>query len=1099
MPQIKLGFDRVPVPTTTRLEELKNFPTGETLRDRTGNILYTEVDTPLKERAKVKNATPVYVNNDEDYVLKIEEQFPVTSEVSSTLLGIDRAETQLSLFSDVSSYGLNEEEFEYFDGGGNNIPESWYGRSDAQYGRHEKIQLVEETNEQALVVSAFPTQFTYPEGPEFDFVGDPYNPEQYQKFLNFVQLGNQYYDLFVGAGMQEFADRHFLPTAYINAPTGNLSVNFGSAYSFTTIFNQVDNYTKAWMDIRDGNFIDPRFTNRKLEFLPGFDAGNTLPGKGGNNGVNAVLQTRKAYRYQPGRISGFTFGFKCSFDPASSQNSIEWGVANDTDMYMFQVRGSKLSIVRRSTIPLPINILIENNFIAKDQTFGINPTPFVDNEIFELVIPQDRFNKDTMDGNGPSGYNLDVTKVTMYKVEFGWYGAIGARFLAYVPTGNGDCRWVVLHTIVIENGMGQPCLNDPYFKFKYILNIEDTSNLREPQFLYKYGASCYIDGGDDNAGAVYSYKSNTKLAKVNNISDQNSDGSIDILDQKLQGPIGASVLGIQPKAKILNSDGVGIKNKRDTYIEDIKVISEALTKIDILEVNGCPGFGHSYTPSLYSGQTGITYNTLTFSGTLDKLLLTDGENFDNVQDDAHLIGDGIYGYYLQKDPLSINNDEAYLTRKSAIIEGSVVPFTPIEEDLLTSNGVVSFADYFNEHNIRFSGYNAIAASDSPLTGHTTKVNFINPWKYTYDQGVHHSDFFVGLSFDKPVQTLTGDIAFIDRNTNTERPFNINKIKYIEALASFIFRNETALATGEAHPAENSSNVLLGMDFRIPKVQGEDNGYCSQIVIKEEPKAKIQVKFSTTVPNNNDIAPGNYLLFAEPPTLLITAIGGIIGAQIGLLNDTSGLPEAVDIYFTSEIIETTYTDPVLGTVTEYAVEVSAVPDTSSNEFDIYLSPIKLTDHALTVAFIVADFYFKPYYIIFGLRDNAEINNISIEETTDSGKRSFVPDWITNQNCFVRFPGGCSNALPSANFVSSERLSGNSIDTQTQQPMRPGKIITTIYTNPNNLDLIDLTNIYGADRQIIAPGDINSKATFILATNLDNTVNNFVSLSIVTREI
>ena len=60
MPQIKLGFDRVPVPTTTRLEELKNFPTGETLRDRTGNILYTEVDTPLKERAKVKNATPVY-------------------------------------------------------------------------------------------------------------------------------------------------------------------------------------------------------------------------------------------------------------------------------------------------------------------------------------------------------------------------------------------------------------------------------------------------------------------------------------------------------------------------------------------------------------------------------------------------------------------------------------------------------------------------------------------------------------------------------------------------------------------------------------------------------------------------------------------------------------------------------------------------------------------------------------------------------------------------------------------------------------------------------------------------------------------------------
>ena len=53
MPQIKLGFDRIPIPTTTKLEELKNFPTGETLRDRTGNLLYTEVETPLAERAKV--------------------------------------------------------------------------------------------------------------------------------------------------------------------------------------------------------------------------------------------------------------------------------------------------------------------------------------------------------------------------------------------------------------------------------------------------------------------------------------------------------------------------------------------------------------------------------------------------------------------------------------------------------------------------------------------------------------------------------------------------------------------------------------------------------------------------------------------------------------------------------------------------------------------------------------------------------------------------------------------------------------------------------------------------------------------------------------
>ena len=46
-----------------------------------------------------------------DNVLKVAEIFRETSEVSTTLLGIDRAETQLSLFSNVSSYGLNSDEW----------------------------------------------------------------------------------------------------------------------------------------------------------------------------------------------------------------------------------------------------------------------------------------------------------------------------------------------------------------------------------------------------------------------------------------------------------------------------------------------------------------------------------------------------------------------------------------------------------------------------------------------------------------------------------------------------------------------------------------------------------------------------------------------------------------------------------------------------------------------------------------------------------------------------------------------------------------------------------------------------------------------------
>ena len=58
---------------------------------------------------------------------------------------------------------------------------------------------------------------------------------------------------------------------------------------------------------------------------------------------------------------------------------------------------------------------------------------------------------------------------------------------------------------MIENSLGQPCLQDSYFRFKYSLDVFDTANLKTPQFLYKYGASYYIDGGDRGTVKLFSH------------------------------------------------------------------------------------------------------------------------------------------------------------------------------------------------------------------------------------------------------------------------------------------------------------------------------------------------------------------------------------------------------------------------------------------------------------------------------------------------------------------------------------------------------------------------------------------------------------------
>ena len=79
-------------------------------------------------------------------------------------------------------------------------------------------------------------------------------------------------------------------------------------------------------------------------------------------------------------------------------------------------------------------------------------------QYYTIDIPRDNFNGDPLNGNGPSGWNIQPDNVTMYKIEFGWYGAIGARFYAYIPQGNGGARWITVHTLVLENQLESPCL-----------------------------------------------------------------------------------------------------------------------------------------------------------------------------------------------------------------------------------------------------------------------------------------------------------------------------------------------------------------------------------------------------------------------------------------------------------------------------------------------------------------------------------------------------------------------------------------------------------------------------------------------------------------
>ena len=304
---------------------------------------------------------------------------------------------------------------------------------------------------------------------------------------------------------------------------------------------------------------------------------------GGTPGVSAQVSIKsiRSFRYQPGRISGFTYGSKASEIGAGPGTTIEWGVENDTDGYFFRLAdGADFQIVRRSIVPLEPTQFLEDAGYIGDATTTVIRNGY---RQYETVIEQKNMNGDPLNGEGESGYILDPDTVTMYKIEFGWYGAIGARFYAYIPQENGECRWVILHTLVIENQLGQPCLGDPFFYFRYRLIVGDSSKIRVNQFLYKFGASYYIDGYDE--GTLYSSFAKSKRRLLPDPKFTSTKNYLNAIDY-------TTLIGVKPKQYLYNRFGSEIYNKKEIFPRSMSVYSKVPAEIKIIRQKACPEFAY---------------------------------------------------------------------------------------------------------------------------------------------------------------------------------------------------------------------------------------------------------------------------------------------------------------------------------------------------------------------------------------------------------------------------------------------------------------------------------------------------------------------------
>jgi len=92
--------------------------------------------------------------------------------------------------------------------------------------------------------------------------------------------------------------------------------------------------------------------------------------------------------------------------------------------------------------------------ILSDQSIQIQPAyrgassnNVVISKTVDTRIYQSQFNIDRLDGTGPSGYNIDLTKMQMFYIDYSWYGAGFIRFGVRGPDGNV----VYCHKIINNN------------------------------------------------------------------------------------------------------------------------------------------------------------------------------------------------------------------------------------------------------------------------------------------------------------------------------------------------------------------------------------------------------------------------------------------------------------------------------------------------------------------------------------------------------------------------------------------------------------------------------------------------------------------------
>ena len=488
-----------------------------------------------------KNSLPVVIASDQEAV-PVEVQNQQISEVSLSLLGIPRAETALGIFADVTTYDINPNEWQS-EGTGTTTHVPTESAAKVSLGTGATVAY------QILSSKRF---FRYQPGrvsaATFGVrVNTTTDIADIKKFGAFDKKDGYYVEV-QGGGQTAIADQE--TNFYCVRRTSALESNESGIRTPNTVDGDRGTAGTDLVIVRAGlTYIHAALFDRSLR-----GSGNNIGSNASSSGAATVaasfLVVPNEYRY--------TYEYRVprkyfSHDRLDGQTR--------TQYYSDRTPG-------KSSFTVSIGGTADSPSVS----YG-NST----------VVTDDLGNVATK----ASVWNIDLSKVTMYKVEYSWYGAVGGHFLAYVPdaTTAGEARWVRIHHVRASNQLTSPSLSNPTLPISYLVQKATSGNENS---LYKYGASYYIDGGDKGTIVARS-QSNTADRSVTTSTSM-------LLALRTRSTIGAS----------------SIRNRMQVYPTRLGIGTDARTVIRLIKnptsVTGTPTFtvADTLSPIEYSLSTGIT-------------------------------------------------------------------------------------------------------------------------------------------------------------------------------------------------------------------------------------------------------------------------------------------------------------------------------------------------------------------------------------------------------------------------------------------------------------------------------------------------------------